>query len=133
MSERSRSSSSVLTNPVNPVSRRARVDHFHVEAARSLSDGSSNPAEAHEAQRRTVDVAGQMVSEPPSIPAALSRVALCLGCQPGGGQDQEEGQVGCGVVEHPGRVAHRDAQRVSGRHVDVVVAHRRIRDDSEPA
>ena len=48
------------------------------------------------------------------------------------GEDQEEGEVGGGLVEHPGRVAHRDAELGGGGDVDVVVAHRDVGDDLQP-
>ena len=46
-------------------------------------------------------------------------------------EDQEEGEVGCGPVEHAGCVAHRDAVRGRGADVDVVVAHGHVRDDAQ--
>ena len=53
--------------------------------------------------------------------------------QPGRGEDQEEGEVGGRLVEHAGRVAHRDAELRGGRDVDVVVSDRDVRHHPEPA
>ena len=87
-----------------------RVDDLHVEAARPLRHGSCDAAEADQSEGRAVHVAGQVGAEAPSPPSALPQVALGIGRQPRGRQDQEEREIGRGVVEHARRVAHRDAQ-----------------------
>ena len=50
-----------------------------------------------------------------------------------GGQDQEEGEVGRGLVEHPRRVADVDPQAPGGGDVDVVVADGHVGHHLQPA
>ena len=69
----------------------------------------------------------------PPGPAVAPQVGLGVGRQPRRRQDQEEREIGGGLVEHAGRVAHRDAELGRGGDVDVVVADGHVRDDLHAA
>ena len=132
MSDRSSSSSSVGTNPVTPVSWRVVWMTSMSKPSALLGDRTRDTAEADQSERGAVYVAGQVGAESPSLPSAFPQVPLCVCRQAGRGEDQQEGQIGRRVVEHPGRVAHRDAHRMRGGDVDVVVAHGGVRHDAQP-
>jgi hypothetical protein len=58
---------------------------------------------------------------------------ICLGVvrESGRGQDEQEREVGGGLVEDAGGVAHGDAELGRGGDVDVVIADRDVRDDAQ--
>ena len=78
-------------------------------------------------------VPGEVGGKSPPLPATLSEDLLRLGRLPGCRQNQEERQVRRGVVKDPGGVAHGDAERIGGGHVNVVVPHRSVGHGTEPA
>ena len=61
-----------------------------------------------------------------------AEVGLGVGRPPRRREDQEEREIGGGLVEHPWRVADRDPELGRGGDVDVVVAHRHVGDDLQP-
>jgi hypothetical protein len=80
-----------------------------------------------------VDVAPEVLVDAPPLPTPGTDVTLGVRQQAGGGEDQGEGEVRGGLVEHAGRVAHRDAPRRRGCDIDVVEAHGHVADHLEPA
>ena len=60
------------------------------------------------------------------------RSRFCLRCQRRHGalEHEEEGDIGGGLVEHAGGIAHRHPQAAGGVDVDVVVSHRHVGDHS---
>jgi len=67
------------------------------------------------------------------VPSAGAQVRFGVVGETGGGEDQRERKIGGGFVEHAGRVADHDTMFVGGADVDVVVADRDVRDDTQPA
>ena len=108
------------------------MEDTHPEAGGSAGDGPSDASEAHEAERRSVDVTSQVVVHLPPRPAAGAEVGLCVRSQPCCRQDQQEGDVRGRLVEHAGRVADGDAEIGGGADVDVVVSHCHIGHDPQP-
>jgi len=58
----------------------------------------------------------------PAVVVAGAHHAVAFGDAPRGGEGEGHGQLGGGLGEHAGRVAHRQAEARGRRHVDVVVA-----------
>jgi hypothetical protein len=108
------------------------VEDLHVEAGRPLRHGPADAPVPDHAQGGPVHVMGEVGAEAPAVPAALAQIGFGRAGVPGGGQDQEEGEVGRRGIEDPGGVADRNVQFVGGRHVDVVVPHGRIGHDTQP-
>ena len=108
------------------------VQHLHAEAGGAAGNGAADAAVPDDAERRAVHVDAEEVADVEPGPASGAEVGLGVGRAPARGEDQEEREVGGGLVEHPGRVAHRDAELRGGGHVDVVVAHRDVRHDLQP-
>ena len=89
---------------------RARVvQHRHPEPGGPPRHRLADAAVAHDPERGAVHVGAQVLRDRPARPAVAAEVALGLGRQSGRGEDQQEGEVGGGLVEHARRVAHRDA------------------------
>ena len=53
-------------------------------------------------------ITSEVVAEAPTLPATLTEVAFGVGRLAGGGEDEEEGKVGRGVIEHARCVADGD-------------------------
>ena len=70
---------------------------------------------------------------PQPCPAAGPEVGLGVRGQAVGGQDEQEGQVGRGLVQDARGVAHGDAEAGGLGHVDVVVPHRGHAHHPQPA
>ena len=83
-------------------------------------------AEADQSERRAVHVPGQVRAETPSVQRPSRRSRSASDARRSRREDQEEGEVCRGVIEHAWGVAHRHAQAGWRRHVDVVVADRRV-------
>src|SRR6478752_8913831 len=101
----------------------------HVEGQRPLGDGAPDAAVTEDAQGSAgAEVQADEHPGPPDpgLPGADEPVAL--GDAPGGGQDQGEGVVGAGPVEHAGGVGDGDTGGVRRGQVDVVVADGDVRD-----
>ncbi len=62
------------------------------------------------------------------LPAAAAQPALAFGRAPGRAQQQCHGQVGGGLGQDAGRVAHRDAASRRLGYVNIVQAHRKLAD-----
>src|SRR5262245_37817484 len=86
------------------------VDDGYPEARGATRHRGADPAVADEAERRVVDISREVVEDRPARPAALPEIALGVGGEPGGGQDEEEGEVGGRLVEHARGVADGDPQ-----------------------
>ena len=111
------------------------VQHLHAEprgAARDrLADApvADDPERARRARRRR---GSRFDAERLSIvPARRSASASDVAAR--GRQHQEEREVGGGLVEDTGGVAHRDAELGRGGDVDVVVTDRDVGDDPRAA
>ena len=69
----------------------------------------------------------------PAVPTRRCAGRFGIRRAPGGGQQEQEGEVGGGLVEHARGVAHRDRRAVRRRgDVDVVVADTDVADDPKP-
>ena len=99
------------------------VEDPHVEAPGPPGHGLPDAAEADDAQRGPVDVITQEERRPPGLPPALPHEAVPLNDPPGRRHQQGEGEVGCGVRQHPWRVADGDAPSSALGHADIVEAH----------
>ncbi len=95
-------------------------------------DRLADAAIADDTEHRAVHVDAQEVADVEPGPAALAEVGLGVGRPPRRREQQEEGEIGGGLVEHPRRVADRDPELGSGGEVDVVVAHGHVGDDLQP-
>ena len=133
MSERSSNSSSVGTKPGRPVSCRVvwmtsmSKPTARWATARAIRPNPTRPRVAPCTSRARWSPKPQPVQRPSRRSRSASvdrRVA---------GEDEEEGQVGRRVIEHAGRVADRDPQRMGRDDVDVVVADGRVGHDAELA
>ena len=122
----------VLHPPGDPGVGARVVQHLHAEPRGAAGDRLSDAAVPHDPERGAVDVDAQEVADVEAGPASGAEVGLGVGGPPARGEDQEEGEVGGGLVEHPGRVAHRDPQLRRGGDVDVVVADRDVGNDLQP-
>ena len=71
---------------------------------------------------RAVHVDAVVGVEAAAFPSSGAEIRLGLRRPARGSEDEEEREVGGRVVEHAGRVAHRDAEPVRGGDIDVVVA-----------
>ena len=96
------------------------------------ADRLADAAVADDPERGAVHVDAQEVADVEPGPAALAEVGLGIGRPPRRREQQEEGEIGGGLVEHPWRVADRDPELGSGGDVDVVVAHGHVGDDLQP-
>ena len=90
------------------------VQHLHAEARRAARDRAPDAAVADDAERRAVHVSAEILRDPPPVPAAGAQVGLGVVREPRRGEDQREREIGGGLVEHAGRVAHDDAVLVRG-------------------
>ena len=108
------------------------VEHLHAEARGAARDGLPDATEPDHAERAAVHVLSEEPVHAEAVPASLSKVGLRVGRAPRRRQHEEEREIGGGLVEDAGRVAHRDAELRGGRHVDVVVTHRHVGDHAEP-
>ena len=123
----------MATYPGKPGIGAGGVDDLHVEAARPLCHGPADAPVADHAQGRPVHVVGEVTAETPAVPAAVAQIVFGGAGVPGGGQDQEEGEVGRRGIEDPGCIADRDAQFVRDGHVDVVEPHGGVGHHAQPA
>ena len=98
----------------------------------AAGDRLADAAEPDEPERRAVHVAAEVLHDPPALPAVAAQVGFGVVREAGRGEDQQEREVGGGLVEHARRVADRDAELGGRGDVDVVVADRDVRDDPQP-
>src|SRR5205823_8179009 len=101
----------------------------HAKAGGAASDRATDATETDEAERGRVHVDTEEVADVEAGPATAAQVGLGVGGAARRGEEQQEGEVGGGLVEHTRRVAHRDAEVACGGDVDVVVAHRHVGND----
>ena len=107
------------------------VQDLHPEPRGAPGDGFSYSSVADQTQGGAVHVVAQVLVDAPTGPGAAAEVALCVAGEARRGQHEEERRICGGLVEHPGGVAYRDAQPARRLDIDVVVAHRHVRDDTE--
>src|SRR5258705_715623 len=108
---------------------RVVVQDPHPEAPGSARHGLADPAEADDADRRSVDVGSHQEHRAPRLPVAGADVTVPFDEPPGGGHQQAPGEVRGWLREHAGGVADRDSARGAGWDVDVVEADREVADD----
>ena len=109
------------------------VPHVHPEARGAARDRLADAAEPDEPERRAVDVLTEVLHDVPARPARVSQVRFGGRRQARRREDEEERQVGRGLVEDPRRVAHRDAAPRRHLDIDVVVTDRDVGDGPKPA
>jgi drug/metabolite transporter (DMT)-like permease len=109
----------------------ARVEDAEVEAVGSSGDGSADPAESDDAQRRPGDLLRQVPLRPGSRPGARADEPVSLGDLSPRRQNQREGQVRNRAVEDARCVGDDDAARRAGDDVDAVVADPEVRDHTQ--
>ena len=105
--------------------------HFHAKAPRPLRQRTADAPGAHDAERATGHVQTHAQPGRPADKGARAHVAVRPGDAASGGQQQREGQVRGRVGQHVGRIGDRDAEPLGGGQVDVVGAHRHVRDDPQ--
>src|SRR5205823_12427549 len=103
------------------------------EASCPAGDGPGDPAVADEAEGGAVDGAAEELVHVEALPPSGPQHRLGLGGPAAGRQDQEEGEVGGGVVEDAGGVADDDPSGGGRLNVDVVVADGDVGHHPQPA
>ncbi len=91
------------------------MDHLHAEARGAPRHGLADAAEPDHTEDRAVHVDAVVRVEAASFPSPGADVGFGLRRAPRRREDQEEGEIGGRVVEHAGRVAHRDPERAARR------------------
>ena len=107
------------------------VQDLHPEPGAPAGHRPADPAVADHPERGAVDVLAEVLVDGPAVPSTAAQVALALAEETGCRQDQREGQVGGGVVEHARRVADGHAGGRGRLQVDVVVADGDVGDDTQ--
>ena len=104
----------------------AVVRNRHAKSFSPFGNGTTNAAQADNAQTRTAHLAGQRHGA--LRPAARTHILVGLRNAPRNREHQAQSQVGYIVVEHLGGVGHRSAALFSGLHVHTVIPHAKYRD-----
>ena len=107
------------------------VEQTRVEAAQPPGHGRADAAQAHDAHRSAVQVGPDPAHGRPGLPAARFHIFRRFYHAAGRSQHQPDGEIGHGVGEDAGRVAHGDAAGGAGGQIDVIHAHRHLTDDLE--
>ena len=109
----------------------AAVGDLHAEGARAARRGRADLTEADDAERLALQPGSEHEMHVPAPADLAADHALALAEPPRDHQDQGHRDVGGRVREHARRVRDDHAARRAGGHVDVVVAHRHVRDDAQ--
>ena len=105
------------------------VQDVHAKASRASRHGLPDPTESDQTQRGAVNVASEVLVDPPAVPRARTHVGLGGRREPRRGEDEKEREIRGRLVEDAGGVAHRNAGGGCRADVDVVVADRHVGDD----
>ena len=109
----------------------ARVQDGHVEPGRPSCHRSPDPPHPDDPERGALDSLAQVATRLPRKPVSLRHRRERLGQLARRRQQQRERQVGGRLGQHVRRVPDRDTSRGGGVDVDVVVAHRVVRDRAQ--
>ncbi|CAM2160142.1 hypothetical protein PT2222_70126 [Paraburkholderia tropica] len=106
-----------------------RIDHAHAEPLRAPRDRAPDPPEADDAERLAVHARAEHVGHAERFAPARAHDALVFRGAAAGRQHEQHREIGGAFGQRIGRVGHDDAACVRRRHVHMIDARTRVRDD----